>query len=118
MSQILGIEVSGDNLGSPDICSYDPISSEESGGVSLDFPDLFGTGCDNQFTLYNFDDANPSEPVEGVGTYARYREGPFGGVLAVCFNDTATLIASLQGASDDPTATLVEVAKAVEPNLP
>ncbi|MCP4381283.1 MAG: DUF3558 domain-containing protein [Hyphomicrobiales bacterium] len=115
VSQILGFDVTATaGVASPTSCDYD--SADRSGGVSLDVQNVAGDGCDPVFAVAGYGEGG-GEPVDGVGTYAKFGGG-FVPQLAVCFDDEVTVIASLGAESADPQATLVEVARAFETNLP
>lgn len=112
VGQILGFEVEAVDSG-PTSCEYGPTDPAESGGAGLVFEEVSSEGCGPAFQLAGFEGA---EQIDGVGSYAAYTEG-FVPQLAVCFDDSLVLIASLGAESADPPGTLLEVAQAVELGL-
>lgn len=118
MSEILEMSVAGESAGSVITCDYLPTESDDllAGGVNVVIEDVSDGGCEPVFDVAGFGSTG-GEPVDGVGTYARYSED-FVQQLAVCFDDDVTLIATLGMESADPLGTLVSVAQAVGANLP
>lgn len=110
MSELLGKDVTSQASGDL-LCVYAP--QDGSGGIELLLQDVADVGCELGFSVGGFDD---EEPVEGVGTYARYKSS---GVtqMAVCYDEMATLAMTMYAEPADPLAVLTAVATAVEQGL-
>jgi hypothetical protein len=110
MSEILGKDVTSEASGDL-LCIYAP--ADGSGGIELLLQDVSDVGCELVFSVGGFDD---EEPVEGVGTYAKYKVS---GVsqMAVCYNELVTLAMTMYAEPTDPKAVLIAVATAVEQGL-
>lgn len=111
MSEILGKEVTGQVRGDG-LCEYVPAETG-SGGIELLIQDVTETSCDLIFSVGGF---NTAEPVEGVGTDARF-DGTGIPRLVVCFDERNTLVATLHADSADPKGALLAVAAGVESGL-
>ena len=111
MGDILGKEVTGEASGDL-LCVYIPADAG-SGGIELLVQDVADVGCELVFSVGGFED---EEPVDGVGTYARYSAS---GVtqMAVCYDERVTLVATMYAEPPDPKAALIAVGKAVEDKL-
>ena len=110
MSEILGKDVMSEASGDL-LCIYAP--ADGSGGIELLLQDVSDVGCELVFSVGGFDD---EDPVEGVGTYARYKVS---GVsqMVVCYNELVTLAMTMYAEPSDPKAVLTAVATAVEQGL-
>ena len=110
MSEILGKDVTSEASGDL-LCVYAP--ADGSGGIELLLQDVSDVGCELVFSVGGFDD---EDPVEGVGTYARYKVS---GVsqMVVCYSELVTLAMTMYAEPSDPKAVLTAVATAVEQGL-
>jgi len=107
MSDLLGKEITG-AASSDLLCAYTPADAG-TGGIELLLQDVSDVGCELVFSVGGYED---EEPVDGLGSYAMYKAS---GVaqMAVCFDESVTLTATMYAEPADPKAVLSAVAAAV-----